>query len=204
MATDFDVKHLVRCICNSQTYQRSSVPLNPGEPAPAELFAQQTLRQMTAEQLIRSLETVLPTFRDALKEDAEDKNPGLFRKAFLEIHETGDGPLTDHTRGLRQALRMMNGDGRLFNRDAVRSVVAADASVEQNVKGVYLQALNRPPTDQELQRMTQFVEQARQEISEFDPKRLPQPRKDRPDAQPDPYADLIWVLLNSGEFIFNH
>ena len=204
VATDFDVKHLVRCICNSQTYQRSSIPADPEDPAPADLFAHQSLRQMTAEQLILSLETVLPTFKEALKEDAEDKNPGLFRKAFLEIHETGDGPLTDHTRGLRQALRMMNGDGKLFNRDAVQSFVGSDNSVEQNVRSVYLQALNRPPSDQELLRMTRFVEQAYQEISELDPKRLPQPRKDRPDAHPDPYADLIWVLLNSGEFIFNH
>lgn len=203
-ASDFDVKHLVRCICNSKTYQRTSVPADPMSQPDDDLFAQQALKQMTSEQLIASLEVVLPTFEKTLQEDLEDKNPGLFRKAFLEIHETGDGRATEHTRGLQQALRMMNGDGKLFNRDAVGEMVSDKNSVEVNVRNIYLQALNRQPTDAELNRMSDFVKVAREEISKVDKRRLPQPRKDRPDATPAPYADIIWVLINSGEFIFNH
>ena len=197
----FAVKHLVRCICLSETYQRASQPAKD-EPAEASLFAQQSLKQMTGEQLLASLEVALPTFRATLEEDAKDKNPYLFRKAFLEIYETGDGLATEHTRGLQQALRMMNGDGKLFNREAVD--ISNGRSVEDNVRRIYLQALNRNPTDSELKQMSEFVEVAKKEIAAIDKKRLPQRRRDQPDNTPDPYADVLWVLINSGEFIFNH
>ena len=157
---------------------------------------------MTGEQLIASLEVAIPTFADALEEDARDKNPGLWRKAFLEIHETGDGNATEHTRGLQQALRMMNGDGKLFNREAVD--VSPGKSVEDNVRRIYLQALNRPPSETELTRMSEYVELAEQEIAAIDKDRLPQRRRDQPDNMPHAYADILWVLINSGEFIFNH
>lgn len=201
----FDVKHLIRCICQSETYQRTSQPVRAASESDAlvdsSLFARQSLKQMTGEQLIASLEVAIPTFAHALEEDARDKNPGLWRKAFLEIHETGDGNATEHTRGLQQALRMMNGDGKLFNREAVD--VSPGRSVDENVRRIYLQALNRRPTDSELSRMAEYVKLAEQEIAAIDKDRLPQRRRDQPDNMPNAYADILWVLINSGEFIFN-
>ena len=204
-ASGFDVKHLIRCICNSQAYQRTSAaPSIEDSPQVKKLFVKQSLKQFTEDQLIASLEITLPTFADMLEEDARDKNPGLMKKAFLEVHETDIESPTEHTRGLQQALRMMNGDGKLFNREALAGRVSDKSTVEENVTSVYLQALNRRPRPDELARMSQFVEQATEEISQLDPERLPQRKKDHPDNTPDPYADILWVLVNSGEFIFNH
>lgn len=199
-ASGFDLKHLIRCICNSDAYGRTSAA-PPSDPV---LFARQSLKQMTEEQLLASLEIVAPTFKALLEEDARDKNPNLYRKGFLEIYATGSGPLPEHTRGLQQALRMMNGDGKYFNRVAASARTSDGLSIAENVTAIYLQVLSRRPTDAELERMTAFVETAQAEIAEIDPKRLPQPRKDRPDAMPDAYADVFWALLNSGEFILNH
>ena len=159
---------------------------------------------MTEEQLLASLEIAVPTFAQMLKEDARDKNPGLFRKGFLEVHETGVESATEHTRGLQQALRMMNGDGKFFNREALGRRVSDKDPIEQNVKQVYLQALNRHPSPTELTKMTKYVQTANEEIAGLDERRIPQRRKDQPDNTPDPYADILWVLINSGEFIFNH
>ena len=206
-ASRFDLKHLIRCICNSATYQRSSVPLRSvtaKKNVADTLFARQALKQLTGEQLIASLKVAVPTFAKALEEDARDKNPGRFKNTFLEIHDTGDGPSTIHTRGLQQALRMMNGDGQLFNREALAGRISESNSVEENIRRVYLQALNRNPTAAELKQMTQFVAVAKREISKIDKRRLPRRRRNRPDNTPDPYADIFWVLINSGEFIFNH
>jgi hypothetical protein len=202
-ASGYDLKHLIRCICSSQVYQRTSRP-SGGAVGDPKLFAHQSLKQFTEEQLLASLEVAVPTFAAMLAEDARDKNPGLIKKGFLEIHETGLGPATEHTRGLQQALRMMNGDGKLFNREALAGHVSDRNSVEENINRVYLQALNRRPLPQELARMTQYVEAATAEISQLDKRRLPQRRRDQPDNTPDPYADVLWVLINSGEFIFNH
>ena len=201
-ANDFDLKHLIRCICNSRAYQRTSVPVD--DAAKPSMFAHQTLKQLTEEQLLASLEIAVPTFAKLLEEDARDKHPGLYRKAFLETHETGIDSATEHTRGLQQALRMMNGDGKLFNREALAGRVSDKNSVGENVRQVYLQALNRPPASQELEQMTGYVESAAEEIRQLDKRRLPGRRKDQPDNTPDPYADILWVLINSGEFIFNH
>lgn len=52
--------------------------------------------------------------------------------------------------------------------------------------------------------MSDYVEVAKKQIAAIDKRQLPQRRKDRPDNTPDPYADILWVLINSGEFIFNH
>ena len=139
-----------------------------------------------------------------LEEDARDKNPGLVKKAFLETQETGLGSPTEHTRGLQQALRMMNGDGQLFNREALGTRVSDKNAVTDNINVIYLQALNRYPTEAELTQMSAYVAEAKKEIAAIDERRLPQRRRDRPDNTPDPYADVLWALINSGEFIFNH
>lgn len=203
IASDFDLKHVVRCICLSETYQRSSQTGREKRPSPS-LFAAGSLKQFTAEQLLDSLAVAAPTFAAMLEEDARDKNPGLERKAFLDVHETSVESPTEHTRGLQQALRMMNGDGKQFNREAIADVVSAKAPVEENIRRVYLKALNRAPLPAELTAMVNYVQQAEAEIAAIDPKRLSQRRKDQPDNTPDAYADVFWVLINSGEFIFNH
>ena len=49
-----DLKHLARCICNSQAYQRSSVPLS-GNKDDEELYSHMQLRMLTADMLYDSL-----------------------------------------------------------------------------------------------------------------------------------------------------
>ena len=215
-ASGYDIKHLVRCITNSETYQRSSernLSLASDSQISGQLseqlFQYQALKQLTEEQLLSTLQTTLPTFAKVLEEDAKDKNPNLFRKEFLEVYEAGSGPLTEHTRGLQQALRMMNGDGKHWNREALadwKKRSGKNISVEQRIEQIYLQILNRFPTSNELTRMSEFVQAATLDIEElYKGKRKPESRKKgHPDNTPDPYSDLIWVLVNSGEFIFNH
>src|SRR5262249_13082593 len=55
-ANGFDVKYLIRAICNSQTYQRTSKPLAGNDEVP---FSRMAVKVMTGEQLYDSLEVVL-------------------------------------------------------------------------------------------------------------------------------------------------
>lgn len=57
VASGMDVKHLVRCICNSQTYQRTCRPL-PGNRDDAEWYSHNSLRIMSPSVLRASLQIV--------------------------------------------------------------------------------------------------------------------------------------------------
>ena len=101
----------------------------------------------------------------------------------------------------------MNGDGKLFNRNAILHRGSSDEEPAAVLRRIYLQVLNRPPTAAESARMTEFVKTGIAEIKALTSQkkyRPPTPRKDQPDQTPDPYADVLWVLVNSGEYIFNH
>lgn len=200
---DFDLKHLVRCICNSRTYQRSSIPLGEA-PARPSSFAQQAPKQLSEHQLLTALSVTVPTFADALEEDRKDKNPGRFRQGFLENFEAGDGPATDYTRGLQQALRLMNGDGKLFHHAAVASHVSDGASVEENVESIYLQALARRPSPGEVERMAEYVHNSLAAEAALDRKARKRLKPSSKYPLQSPYADVLWVLVNSAEFTFNH
>ena len=57
-ASGFDLKHLIRCLTNTQAYQRSSTP-PAGSEAQPELYGHMPARVMTADQLFDSLSLVL-------------------------------------------------------------------------------------------------------------------------------------------------
>ena len=51
----YDLKHLFRAICNSRTYQRTSRPTAGNEKTEEPVFAHQTMKVMTPEQMYDSL-----------------------------------------------------------------------------------------------------------------------------------------------------
>src|SRR5579859_2785213 len=58
-ANEFDVKYLLRALCNSRAYQRTSKPAGGNGEAGSELFANMAVKVMTPEQLYDSLTQVL-------------------------------------------------------------------------------------------------------------------------------------------------
>src|SRR5256885_14675221 len=57
-ASGFDTNHLIRCVCNSHAYQRTSRPL-PENKSDEELYSHVRLKVMTADVLFDSLAIVL-------------------------------------------------------------------------------------------------------------------------------------------------
>ena len=200
-ASGFDLKHLLRGICSSQAYQRASRP-SQGNGADRTHFARQHLKLMTAEQLLDSLCIAVPPLEAKRAEPPDAKGRVAFSTGdFLNVLESDESSPTEYSRGLLQALRLMNREGKLANREALGRVVQDGAAPEKNVERIYLLVLSRRPTAQELKEMTAFVKNPASigaaKLGAGGPAKGPV-------KPPDAYVDLYWALLNSSEFIFNH
>ena len=105
----FDLKHLIRGICNSQAYQRTSKPTDANKDD-ARLFSHMSLKPMSPEQLYDSLTAVLGTGGEAKGggkgQAAGKRQPGNARTQFVSFFRGDDTAIgTDYTAGIPQALR---------------------------------------------------------------------------------------------------
>ena len=81
----FDVKHLVRAICNSQAYQRSSTPAGPSD-RPEVPYTAMTIKPLAPGQLFDSLATVLGS------SDKGKKRPGKDRESHGHATTSSSSP----------------------------------------------------------------------------------------------------------------
>jgi hypothetical protein len=193
-AAGFDQKHLIRCVCNSKAYQRTSKPL-PSNKADEGLYSHMKLKPMTADQLYDSLKVALehapaaPAERGRKGGGAKYKARGGPRdefRAFFHAEADDDaGVVEEYSHGIPQVLRLMN-SAELNNTATVvaRLVKAHPTSPDKVTEALYLRSVSRKPTAAELSQARTYVATA----------------KDKPTA----YGELFWALLNSSEFLFNH
>jgi hypothetical protein len=185
----FDLKHLIRCICNSKTYQRSSRP-NPTNEHDNQLFARMNIKMMTPEVLYDSLMTAMGASAAADARPARGqpvaKNQQGGKTGFVAFFNTSEdgADVTEYTHGIPQVLRLMNSaqfnnGGALVARVA-RGGVPRDKAIEQ----IYLATLNRRPTATEVKRLSDYV--------------------GKQGSVQQGYAGVVWILLNSSEFVLNH
>src|SRR5262249_11753403 len=185
-ADGFDVKDLIRAVCNSQAYQRTSRPPDDGAEVDPRLFARMAIKMMTPEQMFDSLEQVL----GRQKRDVADRGKALQRfgpqgargqfVAFFQVDENADP--TEYQAGIPQALRLMN-SAMMNNDNVVRQLLKAGETPAQVVERLYLTTLSRRPTAEEGQKLVDYV--AKHDATKA-------------------YGDIFWALLNSSEFTLNH
>lgn len=188
-ASNFDLKHLVRSICNSETYQRSSKPNDSNKGADQALLATMPVKNLTPEQLYDSIYTVVGnTTGKAAAKAAKNKNvkgpnrgPRSQFVAFFQPEE-GASPLNYET-GIPQVLRLMNSP-QMNSAQAITKILDKDMDKTLAIETIFLATLNRKPTNTETQRMVRFLEET-------------------PDRKQG-YGDILWVLLNTSEFTLNH
>lgn len=191
----FDVKRVVRDICRSNAYQRST-RLNESNETDDRNFAHALVRRLRAETLL-----------DVICQVTEQ--PEKFRGLPLGARgvEIADGTTTNYfltTFGrakrnsvsacevvrepsLSQALHLLNGGTvhqKIVGGNVVGRLLESGAAQDAVLDALYLRCLQRRPTDQE---RTAILELAR---NDENPKSA--------------LEDAFWALLNSREFIFNH
>ena len=192
----YDLRDLVRLICNSHTYQRSTIP-NATNQLDERNFSRSLVRRMRAEVL-----------HDVLADQTQSRNKLKGLPPGARAVQIADGNVSNYflttfgraTRAtvcscevklepnLSQALHLINGettDQRIRQGGMVKQWLTDKMSPEDIVTLIYRRALCRPPTGVELAKLVGGV-------------------PEKPDGQRAYYEDVFWAVLNSKEFVFNH
>jgi hypothetical protein len=188
-SSGFDVTFVLRAICLSNGYQRTSRQSHAGQGRP-ELFARMAIKSLSGEQFLDSLTQAIGHDEppESARENGEE-NP--LRRRVLAIF-AGPGLTGDPETSVAQALALMNGS---FIQRAVtpesswrlKSVLEEflDAP-ERQIEALYLSTLSRLPADDEREQLREFYGNA------AGPERTKL------------LGDVFWMLLNSAEFRWNH
>ncbi len=193
----FDLKHLMRTIMSSRVYQISSAP-NETNVADTRNFSRAYKRRLSAEVLHDAVTDVslgednfngLPAGARAV-ETWNHKIESDFLDAFGRPNASQECPCErDRKSSVVQALHLMNAESlqEKISRDKGRAhrLAAAELSPPQIVRSLYFASLCRGPGETEL----------RTALAHF-----AKPGIDRVSAT----EDVLWSLLNSAEFVFNH
>lgn len=202
-AHGFDLRHSLRLITGSRTYQLAAEP-NATNGDDETNFARGLVRRLTAEQLLDSLSAVLATplplegvpAGTRLAQIAEGKkhykpltgSVDRFAASFGKPPRliASDCERSNDT-AIPQAFQLISGplfQQLLTRKDNVLETVLGSGSDETTVDDLFWRALSRPPSDAERKRCTTYLAEG----------------QDRRRAA----EDLAWALLNSKEFIFRH
>jgi hypothetical protein len=182
-ASGFDLKYLVRAICNSETYQRSSRPHGNNGDAGPELFARMAVRPLTPGQLYDSLTALMggPAGRARPMRPAAARFAPNAREAFVAFFSAEDGadPTEYHT-GIPQVLRLMNAP-QLNNAATLAPLIGKGLPNAEVVENLYLAVLARRPRAEERARINAFLQK-------------------NTDDRRQALAGVLWALVNSSEF----
>ena len=184
VAHGYDVKWLVREIALSRTYQQSSAAASQGEDVPADRYLVGLLKPLSAEQLARA---AVRATGPAVPEAEKDVAPKV--SAFRRIFGGAPGePDAGTSPTLDQALFLKHG-GAVRGLAARRGGGLTDrlaALSDPNVAAdeLFLSVLTRPPTADERRDVADALAGA----------------PDRGAA----VAEVVWAVLVSAEFRFNH
>jgi hypothetical protein len=190
VAQDFDLKFLMRAITATKAYRLTSAKTHVSQDDPR-LFARMTVRGLTAEQLFDSLaEAIGYRLPQQKVVSAALKFPPDSRDRFLATFASRTEKAIDSQSSIQRALAMMNGEfvagatGMSKSRTIAALLDSPFLDTGGRVEALYLATLSRRPRPNELKRMVQFIDQA--------------------GGEPEAFADVFWVLLNSAEFKLNH
>ena len=194
----FDLKNLVRTICSSNVYQLSAEP-NAWNRDDKQNFSRYYPKRLNAEVLLDAIDQVTgsPTGFGPIPAGtrAVQLPDNGFNSYFLTVFGRPESSSAcecerSSEANLAQSLHLLNSSeiqGKLTNGSGKAATLAADAARPHPVKirELYLLAFGREPTSEESSIAIAHLEKNAQ-----DAKRA--------------YEDIVWALINTKEFLFNH
>ncbi|MFM7168324.1 MAG: DUF1549 domain-containing protein [Planctomycetaceae bacterium] len=191
----YDIKPLVREICNSRTWQLST-QRNDSNRLDERHFSHGKVRRMRAEVLLDCISQVTATADDfrglpagsRAIQIADGQTPNYFLSTFgRSTRATACSCEVKTSPTLSQALHLLNGEttsGKIAEGQLIERLLQQHDDPLIVVRELYVRCLSREPSQAELEKI-----QARLE--------------EQGDLQQS-LTDLFWALLNSNEFVFNH
>lgn len=178
---NYDVKYLIRCICNTQAYQRTSRPLKDNLSDEV-LYSHQAVKVMNADVLLESLAVATNVKASGGGGGGGGRRQGGNLRTFFDVVEYGDDP-REYAYGIPHLLKMMNTNVTNSAYQAATALAKTGGSNKSKiVEDIYLTVLARRPSAEENKRMQDFI--AKQGDSRG-------------------YGGVFWALLNSAEFVCN-
>ena len=206
----YDLKSVVRLITQSHTYQLSAMP-NEHNAVDLQAFSHFYPKRMTAEVLLDSIDTVTgskTTFADLPPGTRAVSLPdNSYNRAspFLKVFGRPEGASVCEcervqSASLAQSLHLMNAS------DVKAKLTASNGRAEQlskaempepkRIRELYLAAYSREPSADEVKIAETHLLKPRTDSAG---KPLDSQR-----AKRNGYEDLLWALLNTKEFLYNH
>ncbi len=197
----FDLRALARDICTSRTYQASVVP-NATNADDDRQFSRATLRRLRSDVLLDAFSLVtgadsrfdnFPSGTRAVQYYPRIGSPVPTAGSYF-LQTFGRSPRATvcacesrNESTLSQALHLIGGEAinaKLAEGKLVPGLIKGKPDPAAIVEELYIRALSRKPTEAELRVMLGLV-------------------GDRPEDR-QAYDDILWALLTSSEFQFNH
>ena len=207
----YDLKKLVRSICGSQTYQLSALP-NQYNGIDKQNYSRYYPRRLTAEVLFDAVNQVtktehkwdgLPVGTRAVCLPDNSFNASAY---FLQVFgrpESSSACECERSQdaSLAQSLHLLNSkdiQSKVADDKARAATLVADTTRtdDEKVRELYRWAFSRDPKPEEIQTAKVHIEKGMARSSDekgnaVNGKRLA-------------YEDIVWALLNTKEFLFNH
>ena len=205
IASNWNVKALMRMILNSRTYQLSSIPKSDKPEAEAN-FAVYPIRRLQAEVLVDALCQITGTterYTSAIPEPFTYIPPrqrtialadGSITSSFLEMfgrpsRDTGFESERNNRPTSAQRLHMINSSHvqkKIERGWRLRTLLRSRMAPREKVRTLYLTILSRYPTAAELKIITDYA------------------GKHKGARGQDAIVDMVWALMNSSEFLYRH
>ncbi len=194
----FDLKELVRTICRSRTYQLSALP-NDYNASDKQNFSRFYPRRLSAEVLYDAFHQVTDTMENfggmpsgtRAMQLSDSSNATYFLQVFGQPKgDTACECERSTDANLAQSLHLLNGREiqDKIARDGARTArLATEASRanDEKIRELYRWVFSREPNQEELTIATAYLQ-----------KHADNPRRG--------YEDIVWALINTKEFQFNH
>ncbi|MFY9256656.1 MAG: DUF1549 and DUF1553 domain-containing protein [Fuerstiella sp.] len=194
----FDTKQLIRTICRSNTYQLSSLP-NEYNANDKQNFSRYYPRRLSAEALYDGFHQVtmtsenfggMPAGTRAIQL-ADSSNGPYFLKVFgMPEGDTACECERSQDANLAQSLHLLNSkeiQDKISKNEARAAKLAAETerSHEERITELYQIVFARNPRADEMKVATEYIGR-------------------HVEAPKIAYEDILWALINTKEFLFNH